>query len=231
MINTSVANQAAHQRKGSLDGEELLKYLNSHFYTEAQLLSITLVGEQDFKRYQHAEILPQPSYSLAMSLTSDSYFGEHTGHSTIRYYAKGYASWIGLLQTNSDVERVRGIFDTRYLLALDALEARGFVCEHLRKGNKLQEHLDEEWSYFVDGTYGLCTKSGLPEDIAAKEISISTIKELIDDSAQVKGENKILLKKAVDLLDKTSANFAPHERLESSRYRYVDLVRREFSLA
>jgi len=227
VINTSINDQAVQQRKISLNGEELLKYLNSHFYTEAELLNITLVSDQDFKRYQHVEIMPQPSYSLAMSLTSDSYFGEHTGHSKIRYYAKGYASWLGLLQNNSDLDRVRNIFDTRYLLALDNLEARGFVFELLREGDKLQEHLNEEWSYFIDGTYGLCTKSGLPEDIAAKEISISTIKELIYDSAQVKSENKILLKKAVDLLDK----FAPHERLESSRYRYVDRVRREFSLA
>ncbi len=92
----------------------------------------------------------------------------------------------------------------------------------------LEQHIKEEWQHFLEGTYGLCTKSGLPEDIAAKEIAIYQINEILEQD-----ENKRdieTLTKAVDLLDNASSLFSPHERLRSSRHRLVDEVRRQHKL-
>jgi hypothetical protein len=67
----------------------------------------------------------------------------------------------------------------------------------------------------------------LPEDIAAKELAILEINEIIEkpniDEMQL---NR--LERAVNLLDSVSALFAPHEILKSSRHRLVDEVRRKY---
>jgi aminoglycoside/choline kinase family phosphotransferase len=88
-------------------------------------------------------------------------------------------------------------------------------------------HIAVEWGHFLDGTYGLCTRSGLPEDIAAKEAAIVLIRELSSQGgAQELGdEQRKRLAAAVDLLDAASAPFAPHEVARSSRRRYVDEIR------
>ncbi len=87
---------------------------------------------------------------------------------------------------------------------------------------ELNQHIKEEWSHFINGVYGLYTKSGLPEDIAAKELS--ELNELTSDEM-----TKLTL--AVNLLDKASSLFAPHERLRSSRHRLVNETRRKYRLS
>lgn len=59
--------------------------------------------------------------------------------------------------------------------------------------------------------------SGLPEDIAAKELAIALIRE---------ADGRARLRRCVDLLDSVSSPFAPHEVARSSRHRYVDEMRR-----
>ncbi|MCJ8295556.1 MAG: DUF6058 family natural product biosynthesis protein, partial [Colwellia sp.] len=90
-------------------------------------------------------------------------------------------------------------------------------------------HINEEWYLFLSGIYGLCTKTGLPEDIAAKEFSILEINELSElDDLTDQQINKLTV--AVNLLDSASSLFAPHERLRSSRHRLVNEVRRKYQL-
>jgi hypothetical protein len=95
--------------------------------------------------------------------------------------------------------------------------------------SEFNNHLKQEWSYFIDGTYGLCTRSGLPEDIAAKEFSILEISELLELS-ELDQEQLSKLTLAVNLLDSSSSMYAPHERLQSSRHRLVNEVRRKYKL-
>jgi hypothetical protein len=75
----------------------------------------------------------------------------------------------------------------------------------------------------------LCTKSGLPEDIAAKEFSILEINEL-SEIGELSTEQTNKLTIAVNLLDSASSLFAPHERLKSSRHRLVNEIRRKYKL-
>jgi len=85
-----------------------------------------------------------------------------------------------------------------------------------------ETHLAAEWRHFLDGTYGLCTVSGLPEDIAAKELAIALIRETAGAPALADPDR---LRRTIDLLDKVSSPFAPHEVALSSRRRYVDDMR------
>ncbi|WP_394495894.1 DUF6058 family natural product biosynthesis protein [Shewanella sp. ENK2] len=208
---------------------ELIKYLNKYFFTQQELLDITKITEQDLLKYQEDGLMPKCSYKLSLNIKSDSFFGLHDDEQEIEYYAKGYSSWLAIIQSLNSTEAIYSVFANRYKVAIERLKEQGYYSTNSKVTSELNEHIKEEWSHFLNGIYGLCTKSGLPEDIAAKELSILVINELSEHNELTPEQlNKLTL--AVDLLDSASSLFAPHERLKSSRHRLVNEVRRKYQL-
>ena len=208
---------------------ELIKYLNDHFFTKQELLDISKVTEQDLLKYQENGLMPKCSYRLSLNLKSDSFFGLHNNEQEIEYYSKGYSSWLGIIQLSNSADTVYAIFASRYELAIENLRDKGHSTGSPKVTTELDNHIKEEWNHFLNGIYGLCTKSGLPEDIAAKEFSILEINELLELN-ELTSEQISKLTVAVNLLDSASSLFAPHERLQSSRHRLVNEVRRKYKL-
>lgn len=208
---------------------ELIKYLNKHFITKQELLDITKISEQDLSKYQEDEVMPKCSYRLSLNIKSDSFFGIYNDEQEIEYYAKGYTSWLTIIQSLRSPKAVYEVFANRYIDAVECLKEQGYYSDSSKVTSKLNEHIKEEWGYFLNGIYGLCTKTGLPEDIAAKEYSILIINELSQYN-ELTSEQLNQLELAVNLLDSASSLFAPHERLKSSRQRLVNEVRRKYQL-
>lgn len=202
---------------------ELIDYLNQHFLTRDQLLQASSIDAARLDVLSRSGAMPQPSYRLRVTLGCDSYFGTYMEENAIDYYARGYVEWIGLLETTT--AEPFAVFAQRYRAALAALPLR---CADPMLNANLEAHLEQEWRHFRDGTYGLCTRSGLPEDIAAKALSVCVIRESTRPDAPP--ACLVRLREAVDLLDRASSPFAPHERLRSSRHRYVDDIRKRYGL-
>ncbi|NRD75658.1 hypothetical protein HQQ94_21025 [Shewanella sp. VB17] len=206
---------------------ELIMYLNEYFFTKQELLDMSKVTEQDFLKYQQQRVMPKCSYKLSLNLKSDSFFGLYNNEQEVEYYAKGYASWLAVIQSVSSTEAVYSVFAERYKRSIECLKEQGHCPHHLDITSALNDHIKQEWTHFLDGIYGLCTKSGLPEDIAAKELSILEINVLLEINL-LTDEQINRLTVAVNLLDSVSSLFAPHERLQSSRHRLVSEVRRNY---
>lgn len=209
---------------------DLINYLNHHFYPKHTLLSHAGITEAELIDLQEKQLMPACSYRLDLKYSCDSFFGEHTKQQVIDYYSKGYASWLGMLSSIDEPAKVYEIFAQRYQQTIKQLNLTGHRVQDPKLNENLDCHIKSEWGYFLDGTYGLCTQSGLPEDIAAKEIAITEIKEIII-SEKLNEDELIRLERAVNLLDTSSSSFAPHERLDSSRHRLVDEVRRQYKLS
>ncbi len=207
---------------------DLINYLNENYYTKQQLLDLAKISEAELFYFQEKRVMPTCSYKLSLNYSSDSFFGEFNNQSEIEYYAKGYLSWIGMLKVTTNLQDILPIFAQRYAKSISELKNSGHVSTDAKVNSKLDLHIEAEWGHFLDGIYGLCTKSGLPEDIAGKELAVLQISEILAlDKAKIDLEQ---LTKAVNLLDKSSSMFAPHERLKSSRHRLIDEVRREYKL-
>ncbi|VXB02210.1 DUF6058 family natural product biosynthesis protein [Massilia sp. 9I] len=200
---------------------ELLDYLQQHFLTRAQLLTASSITSARLDALIDRGVMPRPSYRIQLNTRCASFFGEHDEEAGAEYYATGYPSWIAVLEAST--EDPFAIFARRYRAALGALP---MTTIDPKLGAGLDAHLRDEWGHFLSGTYGLCTRSGLPGDIAAKELAICVIKELTAQEDPERGR----LRQAVDLLDRTSSPFAPHERARSSRRRLVDEVRLRYAL-
>jgi hypothetical protein len=214
---------------------ELINYLSRYFLTKQELLAATKITEQELSHYQALEVMPKCSYKIQLNVESTSFFGLHSEQQEIEYYAKGYISWIAIVQSLNDPHSIYALFVTRYKIAIEQLRMQGHYSSSDKINASLDLHIKDEWQHFLDGIYGLCTKSGLPEDIAAKEFSILEINELtatseITESAELTEQQLKQLTRAVNLLDSASALFAPHERLKSSRHRLVDEIRRKYVL-
>ncbi len=211
---------------------ELIRYLNEGFFTEAQLLAASGTDLAQLTALQRRGVMPQASYRLKLELACDSFFGPHSEQASVDYYAKGYASWIGIVQTLARDADAHDAFAARYRSRLEQLRVAGVGSAHDKLNAGLDQHLEDEWRHFLSGTYGLCTRSGLPEDIAAKEVAIAIIKDITEQrqTPALGGAERASLTVAVDLLDAASNMFAPHERARSSRHRLIDQTRQTYAL-
>jgi len=208
---------------------QLINYLNKHFLTKDDLLTLSATSESEFELLQNNKLMPACSYKLAVSTNCNSFFGEHNEQQKVEYYAKGYSSWLGILHSIKESDDVFLIFSKRYKQKLIELKLQGIVSKDNKVNAGIDQHINEEWQHFINGTYGLCTKSGLPEDIASKEVAILIINELTVND-HLFDDDLVRLTQAVNLLDSASALFAPHERENSSRERLVNKVRRKYQL-
>jgi hypothetical protein len=206
-----------------------MKYLNENFITKKELLETTKITPETLLEYQAQRVMPKYSYKLNIDLKSDSIFGLYNEEQELEYYAKGYVAWIATIQSINAPREVFCVFSERYKFTIKKLKQEGYTTSVPKITTELDQHIKEEWSHFINGVYGLCTKSGLPEDIAAKELAVIIITELTEIEELSADEIKKLTL-AVNLLDKASSLFAPHERLRSSRHHMVNETRRKYKL-
>jgi hypothetical protein len=207
---------------------QLIQYLNEHYLTREELLAACCIDAARLEELQRREVMPQPSYRLKLDIGCESVFGAHGEQAELAYYAKGYASWLGMLSVaNTDAFRV---FSQRYRAQLAQRLAGGFATTHVKITTGLDTHIIDEWQHFLAGTYGLCTRSGLPEDIADKELAVLIIEEIIANRTEpaLPDADYARLEATVDLLDQACSAYAPHERTRSVRHRLVDGVRKTF---
>lgn len=202
---------------------QLLDYLNHHFITREQLLARCGIEAAELERLQQAGMMPLPSYRLRLDVACESLFGMHAERAGIDYYAHGCVAWAGLLQALAGPDAARAVFARRYRARLAQLAAEGIAAGDPELGG--DAHVGVEWGHFLSGTYGLCTVSGLPEDIAAKEAAIVAIRAISESEQALTDAQRGRLAHAVDVLDRVSKPFAAHEVARSSRRRYVDDVR------
>lgn len=206
---------------------KLFKYLTKYFYTEQELVEHSNISLAELVQWQNHRMMPACSYHLALSVTCESFITAHQSSQQLKFYNKGYVKWLELLTADDDCDEhtLFDLFSSRYNQQIITLKQQGFYCNSPKMTNLLAEHINQEWQDFLQGVYGLCTKSGLPEDIASKELAISIISELTAQTA-LNTEQKDLIKKAINLLDKASAAFAPHEVKLSSREKYINQLRK-----
>lgn len=203
---------------------KLFDYLNQHFFTEPQLLAQTGIEASQLHHWQQQRYVPQPSYRLRLDVQCQSFFGAQEEEGAVAYYAAGTGAWIDAIHTLENAEAACQLFCTRYRAQLMQLAGPADSALLARLGDPA--HLASEWQHFLDGTYGVCTVSGLPEEIATKEWAIGKIQALLEAGSVA----RYALGAAVNLLDGVLAPFAPHEVARSSRQKYVNVMRKEYAL-
>lgn len=210
---------------------QLIQYLNDYFHTGGELLAAAGIDAAGLARLQQRRMVPRASYRLRIDVACNSVFGPHTEQDEVEYYARGCASWIGDVRALAGEEDAFGHFARLYRSRLERRANEGMVTDLSALNGGIEVHLRAEWDHFLNGTYGLCTKSGLPADIADKELAIAIIEGISASVQALTRAETVYLSRIVDMLDTASALFAPHEVARSSRRRLIDEVRKQHQLA
>ncbi len=209
---------------------ELVNYLQQHFYDKGEFVKRTRLSAKKLAHLQQLNIMPLASYRVMMSVTCDSFLGDYHKEQCLEYYAKGYLSWCCAISKLTEERQAKLLFTERYKFKALQLQQTGFTCFANKLPDDFNTVIEQEWHLFLQGTYGVCTRTGLPEDIATKELTAMLIKQLTQQ-ASLNSTEKDKLEKTVNLLDSASALFAPHERANSSREKLINQVRKDYQLS
>ncbi len=215
----------------------LLTYLYANFFDENSFLSETKLSAEKLHALISNRTMPSASYTLSNFAGSSSFLGKMAEKKTYRFYLKGYGSWADTVR-NLDIENedmARCYFKTQYKAAQKVFMA-GSLGKQIRYlvPNILDEYGQERfsatWDNFLDGVYGVCTRTGLPENIFLKQMTASFIEQFVQirtPEAISKSERETL-RRAVNLLDQVESDFAPDEVQHSSRQRCIIDVREAY---
>ncbi|WP_310619000.1 DUF6058 family natural product biosynthesis protein [Flexibacterium corallicola] len=214
----------------------LFDYLNNNFLSEPRLLAQTGGNSQRLHDLIEAQVVPAPSYRLDMSCKSHSFFGEHQERQDLRFYSKGQVDWIKAIKSMGieGEPQAKAYFLVRFEAAQQAFFAGtlGQALDELMpdlRNSISPAQFEETWGYFLDGTYGVCTRDNLPETIFLKQTGVRFIKYLTAITPEEMADRtKEVLRQTVDLLDSVEADFAPHEVSRSSRQRCILDVRQRY---
>jgi hypothetical protein len=208
---------------------ELINYLSRHFLTLPELLNRACVSENTFRALQRRGLQPESAYKLNLGINCDSMFGEHNSMAVVEYYPRASVEWLQFLLAMDESRDAFDSFCQRYCDELKRLGDAGFVTTIPAFNQDVARHLREEWRQYLDGSFGVCTRSGQIEEIAAKSLATAIIQPYLRRDT-LRSDEKLQLKRAVDLLASVSADYAPHERARSNRYKLIERVRSKFKL-
>lgn len=214
----------------------LLSYLFENFLEEEQFATLCEISVEDLRSFYHLRIFPLPSYTYSASGKLTSFFEPFQDKQTYRFQLKGHHHWYdcvaryGLL----DEASARAYFEARYEAAGTAFLAGPLgkrLCERAPAVMSQfgSDHRLATWDHFLKGTFGVCTRDGLPETIFLKQSCVRFVEALTSDPEFGSApDDQEILRKLVDLLDSVESDFAPHEVKQSSRQRCIIDVRKKY---
>lgn len=220
-----------------------LQYIEDNYLTLEGLSEQSFLPKETIQSYIDAECLPKSSYKVTRNILINSFLGQCNEESDIIDYFP-----ISML---AKFERIHSLANEMSLKDVNKVLYERFINIYTETLHEHEAHLwgldpyisatgtllpdgktflDEEWHHYLNGTYGICTKTASAEDIALKEVSIAKIKFLLslNEAAPLSSSHSENLKAAVGQLDKVSAAFAPYEVKNSSRQKYINEVRSAF---
>jgi len=225
---------------------DILNYLQQNFYTMQQLAEISGVTETRIDQWIQLRCLPAHSYKISTDGAVHSFFGVVENVSSPGeekcYFNPSHIVKIKALeetgQPSQDMaDKIKHSFCQDYITILNDKQMIQFgMADHFNPDGSNDETLDQllesEWAYYLDGIYGFCTKRARTSEIALKETMIKKINFLTDEAtkAHITDDEKKSLSDAVNCLDQVSSQFSPHEFERSSRNKYIVKIRAKYHL-
>lgn len=214
----------------------LLNYLYTYYYEHREFCEKANIDAAKLAKLEAANLVPKPSYIVKNKLAVKSFVAEHVEQQEYCFYLKGQVAWLAQIADLkiTTENAARHYFETQYNAAIDR-----FILSNLgekivkiypQSEWKLSDYA-ETWRHFTDGTYGLCTRTGLPNEIFLKHIYIRFIEFVTaaNRPSEIDAELKSLLLAVVDDLDvNVESDFALHEVAQSSRQRCIIDIRKNY---
>ncbi len=223
---------------------DLDDYLAQHFLTDVQLASAAAISLAELKALMGAGLIPQASYVVgADGIVRSSLFGEMAapGSTSGSYFPPAHLAWIALARealAYGNAQQAQLMLKEQFMLRFAAaLATLNHSTWRLRDcfgddGAPLAAALcaraENAWTYFLNGTYGLCVANPISEaHIACKEVLQEKLERESDSGrkAWFTPRQVVEMHELIDAYAAASAPFSPIDYPFSSRKRLVDDLR------
>ena len=212
-----------------IDIDEVQRYLDHNYLTLDQLAEHSGIAPERILDLADAQCVPPHSHEVRGVAVFASTFGEYTAPVPARrYYHPSLVAWV----------KRAGALALEHPLAEVARQVRedfGQAFEDALGGRAppWPGGVDYAWAYLMDGTWGLCLKEISAPNLLQKEFARRKIAELVspDPQHRLSEAARAALTEAIEQYDEVAADFAPHERGDSSRCREVGAAIEKYGLA
>ncbi len=210
-----------------------IKYIKENFIESNELCQVSEISHQDLETLIDNELIPNSSYQIKVTYKINSPLGDEKVISEVKkYYPK---SVINLIQKNKNLNNsseFKQSLKTEFINTFVNSNNNNFGYDNIIEEDgsinmeKLNLAFEQEWQYYLQGIYGICTLNGTGAEIAKKEIAV---KRLIEFNKK-HGENKLsdndkeILSVLNNEFNEISNLFAPYQRINSSRGKYLDKI-------
>lgn len=216
-----------------------IKYITENYLDAEALCSITGISITELDRLIEQHLIPNCSYTIENTSVISSPLGdEEIITLTKRYFPKSVIPLIAQNLNCENPDHFKQQMKEEFISTFTAHQDNSFAYGNILNNdgsvndNALAEAFETEWEHYLNGIYGICTINSTGAEIAKKEIAV---KKLIDFIEQNKGTvlNEIQQKALIALNDQfneVANDFAPYQRVSSSRGKYLDKILMENSL-
>lgn len=212
---------------------ENIKYITENYIELEELCVMTNLLVEDLERLIAEKLLPNYSYKTEITTEISSPLQDkEVVKVTKKYFPKSIVNLIeqnlNEIKENDLKKKIKNEFINTFITHNDNKFAyESIVYENgIIDKEKLAEAFEIEWEYYLKGIYGICTLNATGSEIAKKEIAVKKLISFIK-----KNEKRLLqedTKKELLLLNtqynEVSNLFAPYQRKNSSRGKYLDKV-------
>lgn len=216
---------------------ENLKYIEDNYIEIQDVIKIANISLEKLNDLIESKLVPEPSYVVNSETTITSSLNDsHKIVFTRKYFHPVILELIREHSEYKNPEDFKNQFKQNLLSNLknhtQKTVAYGNVFDenNIIDAQKIDSALEEEWTHFCKGVYGICTLNNNENDIIEKEIAIKRILNFIENKSSLNDDDKNKLKELNDEFNKSTSNFAPYQRELSSRGKYLDKQLKEFDL-
>ncbi|CAM1372794.1 DUF6058 family natural product biosynthesis protein [Tenacibaculum xiamenense] len=207
-----------------------LEYIEENYIELRDLCSQCEISKEELAQLTENKLIPKNSYEVKSTHVISSPLGDETVLTEIKkYYHKSIVDLIDKNRRLNNMVEFREDFKHQFIDSFKKHKNKfaygGIVDDN---GNidekKLDDAFEEEWQYYLQGIYGICTLNNSPQEIARKEIAVKRLINFIEVHGEgaVNEELKLELKEINDDFNAVSNLFAPYQRKTSSRGKYLD---------
>ena len=212
---------------------ENIKFIEENYIEEKELCTLTEISIADLHDLIENELVPNASFVIETNKVIRSPLGDQIRiQETKKYFSKNI---IKLIEENKEIKEsseIKKQFKSEFIEALRNNKDKRYAYGNLLGTDgeldrtKLDSAFEEEWKYYCQGIYGICTLNANAEAIAKKEIAVKKLIEFNErhKNKELTEEERETLKLLNAEYNSISNLFAPYQRATSSRGKYLDKI-------
>ena len=228
---------------------ELDDYLATYYQTATQVARAAAISADELEALIGMRLVPAPSYVVSDGTVSSFVFGamDAPGATPGRYFHPSQRTWIARARSilaagpaHTAKARMQAQFDANFGAALAELHATTWrLADSFDETGApipagLQMRLTSAWTYFLNGTFGLCVADPVSEaHIARKEVLQEKLMHVSDNGKKTlyAPREAQAVRELIDAYAAAAMLFSPVEYPVSSRKRLVEDLRLKLTVA